>query len=241
MNMINIARSLFGTITRRNVTFSLCRLCVLTGLLMVTGAHRLSAADIGASLKFGSPGFGGDMTVDISEKLNLRTGLNYFSLTIRPEEERADSENITAELRLLTIPLLVDWHPYPGNFRLSAGLAWNGNKISASAKPGEELDFNDRAYLVDDFYGKISFNRISPYLGFGYGNAVAGESRWTLALDIGVFYHGAPQVAAHATAAHPALQPAMDRDLAKEVADLEDDLRPYRFYPVLTLGLSYRF
>ncbi len=241
MNMINIARRLLSGITRRNVRFSLCRLCALTGLLMVTGADRLSAADIGASLKFGSPGFGGDMTVDISEKVNLRTGLNYFSLTIVPEEERADSENITAELRLLTVPLLVDWHPFHGNFRLSAGLAWNGNKISASAKPGEELDFNDRAYMVADFYGEISFNRISPYLGFGYGNAVAGDSRWTLSLDIGVFYHGEPQVDAHATAAHPALQPAMDRDLAKEVADLEDDLRPYRFYPVLTLGLSYRF
>ncbi len=241
MNMIRIARRLLGEITRRNVRFSLCRLCVLTGLLMVTGADRLSAADIGASLKVGTPGFGGDMTVGISEEINLRTGLNYFSLTIVPEEERDDSENITAELRLLTVPLLVDWHPFHGNFRLSAGLAWNGNKISASAKPGEELDFNDRAYLVEDFYGEISFNRISPYLGFGYGNAVAGDSRWTLSLDIGVFYHGAPQVDAHATAAHPALQPAMDRDLAKEVADLEDDLRPYRFYPVLTLGLSYRF
>ncbi len=217
------------------------QLVLLTGLIVSMSASRLSAADYGASLKVGTPGFGGELTVGINQKINLRAGLNYFFWRIKPEEEQDNSENITVDVNLTSIPVLLDWHPFNSNFRLSLGLAWNDNKLSARAKPGDELDFNDRAYWVEDFYAEITFNRISPYFGIGYGNAVRQDSRWTLALDLGAFYHGAPQLDARATAMHPGLQPVLDQDLAREVDDIEDDLDSFRFYPALSVGLSYRF
>ena len=59
---------------------------VLTATLLgVTSA----LAAVGATLKVGTLGVGADMTIGISEKLNARANLNYFSLgkTFTEEED----------------------------------------------------------------------------------------------------------------------------------------------------------
>ncbi len=58
---------------------------------------------------------------------------------------------------------------------------------------------------------------------------------------IGVMYHGTPKLDAKATAVNPALQAALDRDLDAELDDMRNDLRSFTFYPVVSLGLAFRF
>lgn len=226
---------------RRDGKRSFGRWRLLAAILALMGAGRLPAADLGASLKIGTPGFGGDVTVGIHDKVNLRAGLNYFTLRFSPDAYMRNDHHITVDVRLTSLPVLIDWHPFETSFRFSAGLAWNNNRFSARAEPGDELDFNDRSYVVEDFYGEMTFLRMTPYIGIGYGNALQEDGRWTVSLDVGVFYHGAPQIDARATAMHPLLQPSLDADLAREVDDLENNLAFFMFYPVVSLGFSYRF
>lgn len=54
-------------------------------------------------------------------------------------------------------------------------------------------------------------------------------------------YHGTPKLDAKATAVNPALQAALDRDLDAELDDMRNDLRSFTFYPVVSLGLAFRF
>jgi hypothetical protein len=54
-------------------------------------------------------------------------------------------------------------------------------------------------------------------------------------------FQGEPKVAASATASDPALQPYVDQALANEVADIQDDASVFQFYPVISVGVSYRF
>ena len=79
-------------------------------------------------------------------------------------------------------------------------------------------------------------------MGIGWGNAVAAGSRWRVAVDAGAFYQGKPKVSLTAEPLIPGLLPSrFSQDLEAERREIEDDLDSYRFYPVLSLGVSYRF
>ncbi len=209
-------------------------------ILTMFSASICVAGGPGVSLKIGTTGFGGDLAVGVGERFNLRAGVNVFSLSADSEDE-IDQETIRLRLKLLTVPLLLDWHPFEGNFRLSAGVAFNNNEIKINAEPGSVIELNDREYAVDDMSMGVTFNQLSPYAGIGYGNSVRGDSRLVFAFDLGLMFHGTPKLRTSATASNPAQQAALDRDLAIETDDFRDDLSSFKFYPVLTFGMSYRF
>jgi hypothetical protein len=197
---------------------------------------------LGASLKLGTTGPGADITIGFNNKLSLRAGYNYFSNTIRSDgEEEYDDDETELLLKLETAPVLLDWHPFSGPFRLSVGAVYNNNQGVMTVWPVDTYDFNDVDYQVERYDLKIAFEPISPYIGLGFGNAAHKRRRLAFAFDLGVIYHGAPQVSMQAIASNPAQQSALDRDVDAEVADLEDTLKAISIYPVITFGLSYCF
>jgi hypothetical protein len=222
---------------------------LLLAVVLVIGAVGLGAtsalAAVGATLKVGTLGVGADMTIGISEKLNARANLNYFTygMTINEEEDEdgGGGGTINPKLKLLTIGALLDWHPWAQGFRVSAGLYMNNNKLDLTAETSDTVEINDHEYFVSDIGGKVDFNTLAPYFGIGYGNAVQANGHWHFAFDIGVMYSGSPQVALSATASDPALQPLLDADIAAEVKEIEDDLEMYTIHPVVSLGVSYLF
>jgi len=224
-------------------TFFVCSrrtlvVCIATILL----AHVVSVrgVEIGTAVKVGTTGFGADVTFGLAETMNLRAGLSMLSLSFDFEDDDDDDE-LTLNIDLQTIPLLLDWHPWRNNFRLSGGIMLNNNELSLEADAGEEVTLNDVEYRVDSLSMDVAFDTVSPYLGIGYGNAVRQGGRWRFAFDFGVMFHGTPKVTGRAEASNPALQERLNRDFDEELEELRDDLSGFTMYPVLTLGLSYRF
>lgn len=216
--------------------------CLLLAWCFLAWLPTAQARDIGAALKLGTPGFGGDITIGVNETLNTRVGINFLSLAFEDDEEDDDEADIELEIGLLSFPLLLDWHPRGGNFRISGGLVINQNELSAKTTEPGSVDLNDRDYFVDSFSMDITFNAVSPYLGIGYGNAVRDvDRRWRASVDFGVMFHGTPKVRGRATASNPAQQEALNRDLDIEIADVQDDFSSLKIYPVISFGISRRF
>ena len=202
--------------------------------------------DVGMSLKIGTLGYGADATIGLTERFNARLGFNMFNYEMTESDEDDDggaADEITAEIDFLTLPVLIDWHPWSGRFRLSGGIVFNNNEITLSAIPGDtiELGPNDREYAVDSLDGKASFGSVAPYLGIGVGNAVGANGNWHFAMDIGVMFQGSPEIELSAVALNPAEQAALDRDIDEEVAEIEDDTDFFSMYPLISLGVSYKF
>jgi hypothetical protein len=82
---------------------------------------------------------------------------------------------------------------------------------------------------------------MAPYAGIGYGNACGADGRWHFSCDFGVMFQGEPKVSAQATASDARLQPYVDEALAREVADIQDDANAFKYYPVISFGVSFRF
>jgi opacity protein-like surface antigen len=201
---------------------------------------KKTSTNYGFLLKAGSLGYGAEFAIGLNEQYNIRAGFSYFVYSSNFEEDDY-GKMLEGKFGFRSISVLGDWHPFRNNFRLSTGLFFCNNKATVKAEPGFELALDDEDYFVDSFTGGIRFNNVNPYLGLGYGNLVKRGGPVVFSMDLGVMYHGTPRVFAEATASDPRYQQALQRDLDKELDDLRDDSRKFRFYPVLNLGLVYRF
>jgi hypothetical protein len=124
---------------------------------------------------------------------------------------------------------------------------YNGNKLTLDGKPSPvgTYTFNGNTYSSSDIpsvNGKVDFRKAAPYAGLGYGRPVG--KGLSFAGDLGVLFQGSPRSSLAATcgAATPALTCAqIHSDVAAEQNKLDDDMRKYRFYPVVLIGLAYVF
>ena len=192
-------------------------------------------------MKAGTTGFGGDLTWGFSENFNIRAGIGYFAMKVHfVDSDQNDQKD--AQINLLNLPITLDWYPITGNgFRLSAGVLFNNNYADINVNSGQDVSINDNHYIVSSLNGKVDFNRIAPYIGIGYGNAADTSAHWHFSSDLGVAFVGTPTITLDATALDPSQQDALNNDLVAQRNKYQDDAKPFKFYPVISIGISYTF
>jgi len=219
------------------------RIIVMCMVLALSASGVMAGAAVG--VKIGTLGLGAEATLGLTEKTNLRIGINSASIDLsalaETDDEVEDAEEIELTLDLSSVAALFDWHCFGGSFRLTGGALLNNNEATMEASVDESVEIGDSTYTVSSLDGTVSFGDIAPYIGIGFGNAVDEEGRLTFAFDLGIMFQGSPEVEITATASNPALQNALNADLDKEAQTIEDDTEGLTIYPVISLGLAYSF
>lgn len=213
---------------------------VIGMMLLILPIQAQAVVGVGVTAKAGTTGLGGDVTVPlISNWLNLRGGYNF--LTWRPSITQSGID-YKADLDFETIPILLDLHPFHGNFRITGGVFINNHEMDLSSTVDASTVGNGGSAGVARLNANASWSKdFAPYLGIGFGNA-ADDNTLDLpvavgfSLDIGAFYQGSPNVTL--TDSSGAVNAA---DLEAERRQLEDDLSGFKFYPVVTVGIHIRF
>jgi hypothetical protein len=211
--------------------------------LLAAGAAN---AQIGATADLGSTGVGFHVVVPMETYLNGRFGANYFRHNF---DKTSDGVDYDIKGKLQTFDVLFDWYLTEGSsFHLTGGLVYNGNKFNAKAKPNGAGGFtlNGHAYTAADvglLTGRIDYRKAAPYLGIGWGNALARSSRWTTNIDLGVFYQGNPnvQLASVGCTVSNTVCKALANDVAVERLRLRDDVDALKVYPVVRASIGYQF
>ncbi|WP_019143099.1 hypothetical protein [Noviherbaspirillum massiliense] len=209
-----------------------------------TFAASAHAQSVGITAEIGTSGAGLHLVAPlIKETLNARLGFNGLNYSSDWDTEDATYD---AKLKLRTFDALLDLYPTSTQFRLTGGLVYNGNKVSATAKPvaGNTYTFNGRTYSASDagqVDGNIDFNKVAPYVGIGWGNAVGKNKGWGFTADVGVMFQGSPDVNLKASGCDPTICSQLASDLERESQDLRDKAKDYRYYPVVRVGLTYKF
>ncbi len=204
--------------------------------LYISNTGLADQGEFGLAAKGGTLGAGLEGTMGITDTVNARVGFNYFPYNYSATESGV---NYDFDLRLLSVPLLLDWHPNGSGFRLTAGAMYNGNEIDGKATNSGTIDINGTNYnaaQVTTLKSAISFNAFAPYVGVGYGNAVDVDRRWNFVLDLGVAYQGDASVKLTTTGSG-----ATAADLNAEAKSLENALENFQWYPVIMVGVSYKF
>jgi hypothetical protein len=201
----------------------------------------VAAADTSLGIRAGTLGVGGEISYAVSQSLALRLGSDAYSRTGTATQEGIEYD-YTAKLK--TASLLADWFPLSNNFRISLGVMYNGNKVTGVGRPtGGTFTINGITYQATDVGtvdAEVTFKKAAPYFGIGYGRPV--NSGLSLLFDLGVMFQGKPKttLTANCTATTPNCS-QLQSDVAAEQAALDDNLKNFKYYPVVTLGLSYTF
>ncbi len=194
---------------------------------------------LGITLKAGTLGAGADATLRIFKGLNLRAGVAQGSFTYSALYDGIDYE---VDATLETGAIMLDWHPFRNGFRITAGAVQNNNELTLTADPDIAYEVGGVTYTASDLLslkGKVDFADVASYVGIGFGNA-AGKGHVSLSLDIGVMMHGNPRITMEASG--PATSfPGFYDELARETKLIEEDLKEYKYYPVVMIGLSISF
>ena len=187
--------------------------------------------------KSGTLGLGGEFTAAVVPKVNARVGINTFNYDYDGELEDIDYE---LGFDFFSITGLVDWYVFDGSFRLSGGVLSMDHKVNLDARPIEEQEIGETTYTpaeIGTLSGCLEIDQIAPYVGIGWGNPLTHSKRWGFTCDFGVAFISTPDVSLSATG--PAA--SLAGDLSKETADIEDELEPFKYYPVIAVSFFYRF
>lgn len=210
----------------------------LIPLVYLPGA---ATADTSVGIRAGTLGGGVELSHALSERAAVRLNVDSYNRTQTSTENNIQYD---AKLKLQTASLLGDWFPFAGNFRVSAGAMFNGNKLTLKGKPtGGTFTINGQPYNAADvgsLDAQVDFNKAAPYFGIGYGRPINGGL--SMIFDLGVMFQGAPKskITATCTASTPNCA-TLQSDAAAEQAKLDDSLRNLKYYPVVSLGLAYTF
>ncbi|MFL6672227.1 MAG: hypothetical protein ACJ8LG_02925 [Massilia sp.] len=218
-------------------------LALAAGLLAAAAAQ----AQVGITADVGTTGLGAHIVVPMESYLNGRFGLNYLKHDFNRSSGMVDY-NLNGKLQ--TFDALVDWYPREGNsFRLTGGVVYNGSKfdVKANADKLGKFSINGVQYSAADvgvLKGKVDFRKAAPYLGIGWGNALApAHGSWNFNADLGAFYQGKANVnlASIGCTTSQLVCTKLAEDVAAERLRLADEASSYKFYPVLRASVSYRF
>ena len=195
---------------------------------------------IAAGLGVGTEGVGIQGTTAIIPKvLNLNVGFDTLHLS---RSFNTSNVNYKAGVNLQGEPITVSWFPFQGNLNLTAGVFINQNGFDVTGTPtGGTYTFNGHTYTanqVGSLTGKTHFNGAAPYVGLGWGDPMDG-GRLTFTANVGAIYEGAPNV--RLTATGSAANPQLASDVQSEQNSLNNKVSGYQWWPVMGVGLMYRF
>lgn len=194
----------------------------------------------------GTTGVGFHATIPLRENLNARLGLGYLGYS---HEGSTRDMDYRLKLKANTYDALLDWYPSrESGFRITGGLAFNGNKIEARGEPDRNGNFTigGNTYSAADVgavKGKVSFNKIAPYLGNGWGRGGDKEKGWSFSTDVGVLFQGSARTTLRSSgcSAGAAVCGQFGADLARENQALRKEADRFKLYPVVRIGVSYTF
>tara|TARA_R100000908_G_scaffold65395_2_gene55600 strand:+ start:5269 stop:5892 length:624 start_codon:yes stop_codon:yes gene_type:complete len=207
----------------------------LAAFLVLPG--QTAQAQMAIGIKGGTAGVGGEFSKSITKKINARVSGTFFSYSANGVYEDEPDIAYDVSNNITSIGLVADYFPFTRGLKLSAGVFYHDFLIDGGATPTEAYTIEDKTFQPEklgSLSGKMEYeSKIVPYAGIGLGNPVARGSRLKLNLEIGAMYTNSPSFTMEGE--------GMIGPTANQDQGFEDGMKDFKFYPVLNLGLSFRF
>jgi hypothetical protein len=225
----------------RKIPFLSAAFVATMALLSASRAASLPEFAFGPTIS--TTGLG--MTVStplIANRLNLNVGFAAFAFSTNI---KIQGTNYDAKVKLGAIPVVLTFYPFANWFNIQAGAYFNRNRISvfAAAPDGTSVRAFGHTFTAAELgsvSGHTHFNTVAPYVGIGFGQPFRG-GRLTFTGSVGVMFEGPPGITL--TPSNPAVLniPGFAAQLAQEQKEVNDKARIAEYYPVINLGIVYRF
>lgn len=201
-------------------------------LLALMTPLSAQAMTFGVVPQAGLAGVGATIQLNFNQYLGLSAG--YTRLDYGISDVDTDDATYDAELKLDNPQVFLNWAPFGGHFRLSAGAVVQDSQIDLQATNIKNQPGVTRADVRAQFSQSVApavtlgFETPMDRTGFGYH------------VSLGAMLAGKPDVTVRATCVGGA-NVACDAFTARQRQEVEDELEKYQFLPILQAGLVFRF
>jgi len=217
---------------------SLLILVISGSLLAQSNAPDPILKQKSVKLNLGSQGIGSEFTYGVATKVALRLGLNVIPVSVNNAFDFADFNSTSkASAKFTNIHLLADYTPFTATpaFRLVAGVAYfaraSGNM---QVQPKDNYSYGD-IVLTPEQVGyldlDINWKGIAPYAGIGLFRVIPAH-RFNVNVDLGTYYLKQPDVKIIGT--------GLLKGNDKQEGQLHENVKDYRWLPVVQLNFSYK-
>ena len=178
---------------------------------------------------------------EVNNFVQLRAGANYLSF-----DETIDSDDISydGDLDFSGFGAFVDVHPFGGSFFVTGGAYAGGKSIDLIASSDVSVDIGGVLFTPAEYgrlEGDVSFDDVAPFVGLGFDTTFEGSGNWGFNILAGAALFGSGDVTLEAVGGTLSNDPFLQAQLDQEIASLEEEIEDYEYWPVLQVGLSYRF
>jgi hypothetical protein len=211
---------------------------------------------IGIGVKMSTLGAGIEVATPLTRKINVRGGFNMMRLS----HTFTDSGiQYNGQLQFQSAEAHLDWFPIWG-FHVSPGLLfYNGNQITATATVpgGNTFSVGGTSYESDPATpvtgsGKLDFVKVAPSLMLGVGNLIPRSGRhYSFLFEVGAVYEGSARVALNLSGnvcdttglncRAISSDSTVQANVQAQQVKIQHDVNPYRFFPVVSLGVGFNF
>lgn len=215
--------------------------------LLIISSTAAQADGFALGAKVSTLGIGPEITVGLMDGVNIRVGANFFSMD---KTLTKGGNEFDFNLKMENYTAFADFHVFGGGFRITGGAMYNkGNNLTGIANSTNNYNINGVSYTstqVGDLRGELLMGSdISPYLGIGFGNNISGGSGLSFNLDLGVFFTGVPKAALTTTGGtlqnNAPAYAILQENLARETDNIMNDIKDYKYYPMVSISIAYRF
>lgn len=218
---------------------------------------RAAFSRVGIGVKVSTLGVGIEAATPLAEKFNVRGGFNMFRLS---RDITNNGIHYSGQLQFQSAEAHLDWFPF-GGFHVSPGiLFYNGNQLTATAAVpgGQTFSAGGTTYESDPVTpvtgtGKLNFLRVSPSIMVGIGNLIPRNGRhYSFLFEVGGAYQGSARVALNlaGNVCDPTTglgcraissDPTVQANIQAQQTKIQNDVNPYRFFPVISMGVGFNF
>ena len=218
-----------------------------------------TSSKIGIAIKVSSLGVGFEVGTPLGNKFNVRGGFNFLNYN---RTFSKDGIPYNGSLSWRSGEANLDWFPF-GGFHLSPGLLfYDANKVNAnvSVASGNTFTLNGTSYESGtpnplSGTGSLGFNKVAPTFRVGIGNLIPRSGRhWSFLAEAGIAYQGTPRVALNftgtvcsppntsgPTCVDASTNPTVQSNIQGEQTKINNELKLFKFYPLLSLGVGFNF
>jgi hypothetical protein len=212
----------------------------------------------GVAVSVGTPGAGIEVGTAVAQHTNIRGGFNYFSYSLSGTRS-SDNLSYSGTLRPLSGEVLLDQY-LAGPFHVSGGaLLYNGFQATGNVHVpgGDTFTLNGATYYSSTSdpvlgTGAITVRKIAPELMIGFGNLLPRSARhFTVNVDLGVVFQGSPSTklnlsgstcGSSGSGCSPiSTNSAVQANITAEQTKINNDLKPFQYYPVIRISFGYKF
>jgi hypothetical protein len=190
-------------------------------------------------VKATTDGVGIEVVKGFGTRLNVRLGYSFLTVPISYSLDfQGISATTKARLKFGGVKLFLDFYPVKNAIHLTAGVMQNGMKHSLEVIPTSDYPYGDIMIPASDL-GSLEAVvtpkvKISPYVGLGFGNTLSREHRVSFNFELGVLYHGAPQLDLVGT---KMLSPMASENNEQIIMNA---IAQYQWYPLMSFQLTFR-